>query len=350
MDKLTCPPAELVLFCRQLQVMQASGVPVYRALEVLSIRDEQPQFGRAVDTLAQKIACGHKLSRAMSLFPKVFDLVFIALVAVGEETGQLDKCLNRLAAWKERDLEMRRKIVSAMTYPVLVLLLTVVMTFFLFTYILPGFISIFASLGADLPLPTKLLVALTNAVTGPSFWLVTIVAAVSTLTAARRLLQTPNGSTQAVLLLMTIPVIGSLIQNASAARFSASVATMLESGMDLTRALALGAQASGNPAYRHDSKRLLQEIRMGSLTSRAMAEREDLYPGNLLQMVAVGEEASDLSATFQKAAQYHEDETNHLLEALGAALEPILLAGVAAILGFVLISVFLPLYSHLDKL
>lgn len=350
MDKLTCPPAEVVLFCRQLQVMQTSGVPIYRALEVLSVRDEQPQFGRAVDTLAQRIAHGHKLSRAMALFPKVFDLVFTALVAVGEETGQLDKCLKRLAAWKERDLEMRRKIVSAMTYPVLVLLLTLVMTFFLFTYILPGFIGIFASLGADLPLPTKLLVMLTKTVTSAPFWLVTIVLVVSAVNGMQRFLRSPKGSAQVALLLMTIPVIGALIQNASTARFSASVSTMLESGMDLTRALALGAQASGNPAYRQDSKRLLQEIRMGSLTSRAMAEREDLYPNNLLQMVAVGEEASDLSEMFKRAAEFHEEETNHLIEALGAALEPILLAGVAAILGFVLISVFLPLYSHLDKL
>jgi type IV pilus assembly protein PilC len=350
MDRLTCPTQEVVLFCRQLQVMLSSGVPVYQALETLSTRDEHPQFGRAVDMVARKVGGGNRLSQSLRLFPRIFDTVFIALIAVGEETGQLDKCLDRLARWKERDLEMRRKMRSAMTYPVLVLVLTVVMTLFLFIWILPGFIDIFTAMGADLPLPTRFLIAATHMTVSPAFWLVIIVLGVAAMHGLRRYLSSPQGRAEMTLLIMTIPSIGPLLHNAGAARMAASVGTMLDSGMDLTRSLALGAEASGNAAIMLDSKRLLQEIRLGSLTSVAMSEREDLYPSNLLQMVKVGEQASDLPEMFKRAAEFHEEETNHLIDTLGAALEPVLLAGVAIILGFVLISVFLPLYGHLDKL
>ena len=350
MEKLTCPPQELVLFCRQLQVMMASGVPIYQALEVLKEREDQPGFSRAVDTLAQKIGQGHRLSRALRLFPRVFDMVFASLVAVGEETGQLDKCLERLARWKERDLEIRRKIVSALTYPALVLLLTAAMTFFLFTFILPGFIEVFANMGAELPLPTKVLITLTNMVASPVFWLLAIVLGVFSTQAFTRYARSDRGSVELTLLLLTVPLLGPMVLNASIARFAASVATMLDSGMDLTRALALGAQATGNPAIRQDSNRVLQDIRMGALTSLTLSVRPDLYPNNLIQMVSVGEEASDMAEMFKRAAEFHEEEANHLVDTLGAALEPLLLAGVAFLLGFVLISVFLPLYSHLDKL
>lgn len=350
MDRVSCPTQEVVLFCRQLQVMLSSGVPVYRALETLSVRDEHPQFGRAVDSVARKVGEGHRLSQALRLFPRVFDTVFLALTAVGEETGQLDRCLDRLASWKERDLEMRRKLRSAMTYPVLVLVLTVVMTLFLFLWILPGFIEIFTAMGADLPLPTRFLILATHMTVSPAFWLVVSVLGMAAGHGLKRYLSHPEGRAEMTLLIMTIPSIGPLLLNAGAARMAASVATMLDSGMDLTRSLALGAEASGNAAIMLDSKRVLQEIRMGSLTSVALAEREDLYPSNLLQMVKVGEQASDLPGMFQRAADFHEEETNHLIDTLGAALEPVLLAGVATILGFVLISVFLPLYGHLDKL
>lgn len=350
MGKLRCPMQEVVLFCRQLQVMLSAGIPLYQALESLAQRDEQPEFGRAIDTVAVKVSQGHRLSRCLRLFPRVFDMVFVSLIAVGEETGQLDKCLDRLSRWKERDLEMRRKLKAAMTYPVLVLVLTVIMTLFLFLYILPGFIDIFSAMGAELPLPTKILVTTTHLAVSPGFWLVVIVLVGTALYHGKKYLQTPQGATRLTLLLLEVPTLGSLLLNASAARLAASVATMLESGMDLTRSFALGAQASGNPALLWDSQRVLQEIRMGSLTSVAIAERPDLYPNNLLQMIRVGEQASDLPAMFQRAAEFHEEETNHLIETLGAALEPVLLAGVAFILGFVLISVFLPLYGHLDKL
>lgn len=350
MARASCPSREVVLFCRQLQVMLASGIPVYQALETLSEREGAPDFGRAVQTLATKIAQGHKLSRVMMLFPRIFDIVFVSLIAVGEETGRLDKCLDRLAAWEEKDQETRQRLISAMTYPTLVLGLTVLMTFFLFTSILPGFIGIFEQMGASIPLPTRVLIALTNMATSPGFWLLGIVLSVTLGHGFMRYARTSEGATTLTLLAMAVPVLGPMLLNLSAARFAASISTMLDTGMDLTRALALGAQASGNAAMRKDSGRVLRDIRMGSLTSVSLSERPDLYPSNLLQMVAVGEQSSTISDMFERAAEFHEAEANQLMAGMAAALEPVLLGLVATLLGFVLISVFLPLYGYLDKL
>jgi type IV pilus assembly protein PilC len=350
MSKVTCPDHELILFIRQLQVMLRSGIQLVVALETLSDREEHPKFGDAVGRLAIFIAHGHQFSHALRKFPKVFDLVFISLVAVGEETGQLDACMERLADWRERDLRMKKRLISAMTYPALVLALTAFMTLFMFYYILPGFIEIFDQMGTELPATTRLLVTMTEMATNPFFWLLITVFGIGIGHALRRYWREDEGAKNLALIFMTIPVIGPLFVTASVARYAAAIATMLGSGMELTRSLALGARASGNPAIVYDNRRVIQEIRMGNTVSCALSTRPDIYSPNLLQMIAAGEESSDISEMFERSSEFHDEEAGYLIDAVGAAMEPVMLTIVATILGFVLISVFLPLYSHLDSL
>jgi type IV pilus assembly protein PilC len=349
MAKTRCPADDLILFLRQLQIMLKSGVPLVNSLDTLSEREDQPKFGRAISELAKRVSHGHTMSHAMQLFPKLFDGIIIGLVSVGEETGQLTDVLDRLATWKERDLSLANRVRSALVYPVLVLLLSVVLTGVLFYWVLPEFITIFNDMDAELPPPTQLLVFLTDVCSSTVFQLTSLVIVCASTYAIKTFADTDHGRLTLWRIGLMTPLLDVLLERASTARFAAAVAMMLDSGMPLPRSLRLGAQASGNAVYQEDVKNMVQAIMHGTPVGEYMASRPDLYSQTWTKMTSTGEEASQLSDMLERVAEMYDREVSNHVDFLLTLLEPALLAGVASIVGFVLISVFLPLYSQLDK-
>jgi len=348
--KLKVPSKILVIFIRQLAIMLRSGIPVTYALDTLSNQPDSQVLAQVVARLSQMLGEGHKLSHAMSFYPRIFDQVFVAMVAIGEESGQLDVTLDRLAAWRERDFELVRMVKGALSYPMFILALTGVLTFFLFYSIMPNFIQIFEEMKVELPATTRITMALTEAVQNPGIWLISTAVGVAVYGLIREQWKTQEGQIRIFTILHQIPIAGELIRLTSVSRFAGATETLLESGLGLQKTLRLGGMSSGSPIMKKASEDLIDRVRDGETLSDYVLMRVDLFPTVFSQFVATGEETSKVSKMMGEAGRLLDEEVTYKVEGLSATLEPFLLGFVAFIVGFVLLSIFVPLYDHIGSL
>lgn len=330
--------------------MIRSGIPVTFALDTLSNQPDNANLGQVVARVSRMVGEGHKLSHAMSHFPGVFDTTFQAMVAIGEESGQLDGTLERLAGWRERDFMLTRQVKGALSYPLFILGLTACLTFFLFYSILPNFLDIFAQMKVPLPIFTKIMVGLTQAAQNPGIWLVATALGVAIHGLIREQWKTEAGRIRLFKAIHEIPLAGYLVRLTSVSRFAAAIETLMESGLGLQKTLLLGGESSGNPIVVEASREMVDRVKDGEQISEYIMTRVDLFPRAFGQYVATGEETSQLSRMMGEASKMMDEEVSYKVDALGAALEPFMLGLVAFIVGFVLISIFTPLYSHIGSL
>ena len=349
-ELITVRPMLVVVFTRQLSSMLTNGVPIVLALDTLAHQPEDELFGDIVDACSQKIQTGGSFSAATAQFPKVFPTMFQTMIHIGEQTGSLDVALDRLALWLERDQGLRQRLRSALTYPGFVIILAVLMALTIFYTIMPTFVNIFADMQSELPLPTKLLLGMTEALRSPPQVLCMLAVLVAGVTAFRRWKNSHRGSLQFYRLCKRIPLIGSMMVYGGLARYCSAMEALLNSGMNLTQALRLAGNACGDPLLREDSVELVKSVSEGNLLAEHLEGRDEIYPGTLRSMLSVGEETSALPDMFGRTAAFYELEMNFKVEALGAALEPLMLAVVALVVATVILSIFLPLYSSLGKL
>lgn len=350
MARVRCPAFLRVLFLRQLAVMTGAGIPLFDALVVLSEQPEHPNFGEAVCELSRQISYGSTLSRACSRFPKLFSEVHVALITMGERTGALVKALDKLADWGERDSGLVRKVRGALTYPAVVLAVATILMLVIFLTVLPSFVSMFEERGMKLPLLTQIVVAATHALTNPGFWFVAFGTILALYLVIRALLQQPFWKQQIFTAIYSTPLVGSLIYYTTLARFTGVFGTLLDSGADLLMSIRLAARASGNPLIQADEERLVRVISEGDSLGQSLGNRPELYPGILVQMTSVGEESSNLSTTYHRLAGFLDEEVGNRVEALGAALEPMMMVLVSIIVGSIILSVILPLYGFLNQI
>jgi type IV pilus assembly protein PilC len=349
-QKRRVPRRMVVLFARHLATMLRSGVPIVQCLDTLRSQPESPHLGEVIDRLGRQIESGHKFSNALARFPLLFSPIFVTMVTIGEQTGGLDASLDRLASWMESDEGLAQSIKSALTYPIFVLIVSAILTLTVFYTVLPGFVDIFASMHIPLPLITQIILGLTTAIRKPLFWIVAITLAFGGCRLYQRESSTPEGQVRMFQMLLRVPLISSLLFEGTSARYCAAASALLGSGMDLTRSFRLAAGASGNPVIIRDAPKLIRTVMDGEHVSAHMARNRDVYSGIMMYMVRTGEEASRLPEMLQQAALFHEMETRSKVDALKAALEPLMLMAVALVVGTIVVSVFLPMYSYLNKL
>lgn len=349
-QRVTVDRNVLVLFTRQMAIMLGTGVPITHALDTLSVQVDHPNFGEVVTTMAERIASGHSFSSSAAMFPKIFPKVYITMLAIGERTGAMDSALDRLADWLEKDLATFQKVKSALTYPGFVLGLTALLTAGLFYTVLPGFVGVFEDMGSELPLITKMVLGLTKAARNPGIWLLTLGGLASGIFILRQYMSTESGAVAVAERALDLPVLGHMLSLASNARFSSGMATLLDSGQDLPRSLMMAAEASQNPVLVRDAKLLADGIMEGVPLSEQMQMMGKTYPPVLRQMIVAGEEASNLAVMFEKAAAFFAAEVDYRLEAVSAALEPLLLFLVGSVVGTIIMSIFIPLYGTLNQL
>ena len=347
---MRCAPVMLVLFTRQLATMLRSGVSLVDSLHTLADQPEDPNFAAVVEELAARISEGHNLSNSLHRFPRVFSDVYVAMVTIGENTGNLDEALERLAVWKEDDYKLFQKVKGALTYPAFVLSLTLFLTLTLFYTVLPGFLDIFREMKIELPLMTRILIQLTDAVENPGIWVLGIAWLFAMVFWIRTLQQSRKGSAMIFNFLLGIPVLGGMLKQATVSRYAGSAAALLESGLDVSRTLRMAAVASGSPVLRADSDSFISAVEQGEQLSAYMIGRPDLYPESLTQMVLAGEESSSVGPMYERAAAYFEAEVGYRIDTLSAILEPLLLGVLAFIVGFIVIGILVPLYSYLGTL
>ena len=338
-----------MLATRQLAVMLRSGVPLVRALEVVQGNDDEG-LNRAFEEIAQRVSQGVKLSIAMQRHPLIFARIYTVMVRIGESTGGLVSSLEVLAIWLERDQGLRAKVVKALTYPAFVLALTVVLTFLVMWQVIPPFLQMFRQSGAVLPLPTRLLMLIADGVRQPLLWLLLGGGAYGYFELLRRRWQSEEGACEIYRAFQRIPVLGWMLTSASLSRWAMSLEAMMSAGVDIQTSLRLAGQAAGNPRLARDGKEAARALEQGDDLSIHLERQNEIYPRCVVHLVKAGEESSRLPAMLRRCAEIYGQELEFQVELLGAALEPLLLSSVAVIVGFVLVAIFLPMYSLIDRL
>lgn len=341
---------DLSMFCRQFATMIGAGVPLVRCLDVLEQQTSSAGLKAIIRDIEHEIEGGATLSRAMQKHPRAFSNLAVGLVRAGEVGGVLDDTLDRLATFLEKDLELRRKVKSSMTYPTLVMIFAFGIVMFLATFIIPKFIKLFRELGMkdeDFPLPTRMLVYFSDFVVKK--WWLTLIIIVGLVIAFNRFKATRTGRRIWDMVKLKAPVFGRLNHELSIARFARTLSTLLASGVPILQALETVAGTVDND---HISDAILQSrasIREGDTIANPLAGSR-MFPPMVVQMITIGEETGQLDAMLAKVADFYEGEVDARLESLTAALEPVLIVFLGVVVGFIVISMFLPLIAIISNL
>jgi len=341
---------DLSIFCRQFATMINAGVSLIRCLDVLEQQSSSANLKDIIRDIENEVEGGATLSRSMSKFPRVFSELAVGLVRAGEVGGVLDETLDRLADFLESDLELRRKIKSSMTYPVLVMVVAIGIVTFLVMFILPKFIQLFTDLGmeaSEFPAPTRFLMGVSNFAT--SKWYIAIAILVGLWIAIGRLRLTKTGKRYWDTLMLKLPVFGSLNHKVAIARFARTLSTLLASGVPILQAMETVAGTVANDIIADAVLLSRASIREGDTIADPLAESK-MFPPMVVQMITIGEETGQLDSMLEKVAEFYESEVDAALESLTSALEPVLIVGLGFIVGFIVISMFLPLIAIIQNL
>ncbi len=339
----------LTVFSRQFATMINAGLAMVRCLDILSEQTEDKKLQQVLVQVRRDVEGGSTLSNALGKHPTVFSTLYISMVKAGEMGGVLDEVLERLAGFMEKDFSLKKKVKSALTYPVVILVMAMGIVFFLVTYILPTFVTLFEGMSLKLPLPTQILIGITKGARNPAIMIPCLALCVVGGFFLNRYIQTPVGKKQYDLLKLNIPVFGLLNKKVAISRFCRTLGTLLSSGVPIMQALEIVGKASGNEIIAMTVTKIRESIREGESIASPLGA-SGMFPPMVTQMVAVGEETGNLDAMLSKISDFYDTEVEYLLASLTSMLEPIMIVGMGGIVGFIVISVFLPLYQLIGNL
>jgi len=339
---------ELAVFTRQFSVMIDAGLPLVQCLEILAGQQENKLFQKVLTGTRSAVEGGSTLSTAMRQYEKVFDALYVNLVEAGETGGILDTILQRLSAYIEKNVKLKRAVKSAMVYPVAVLTVAASVITLLLWKVVPIFATLFLGLGVDLPLPTRIVIALSNFV-GSIFGFLILVAIVGIIIGLKVWYGTPVGRMTIDGILLKLPMIGLLLRKIAVARFTRTLGTLISSGVPILEGLEITARTAGNAVI----EKALMEVRKALEAGRNLSEPlkdTNVFPGMVTQMIGVGEQTGAMDAMLQKIADFYEDEVDAAVKDLLAAMEPAMIVFLGLVVGGIVISMYLPLFSLIGQL
>jgi len=340
--------SDLAIFARQFSTMLDAGVSLIRCLDVLQAQTNNARLRKILMDLSARVESGESLSRSMARHPKAFSQLIIGLIRAGEVGGVLEESLQRIAAFLEKDVELRRKIRSALTYPVIVLLAAIGIVIFLVSWLVPQFAQLFKELDIkELPAPTQFLVDLSALFT--QRWYVVIIAVVAILIAYKLFVSTRVGRRVADRVKLRVPVFGPLHHKIVMARFSRTMGTLLASGVPILQAMETVAGVVGNSVVSDAVIESRARIREGEKIADPL-QRSKMFPPMVVHMVSVGEESGSLDHMLNKIADFYENEVEMTIASLTAAIEPVMIVLLGFIVGFIVISMFLPMIEVISNL
>ncbi|HTZ32975.1 MAG TPA: type II secretion system F family protein [Methylomirabilota bacterium] len=339
---------ELAIFTRQFSVMIDAGLPLVQCLEILATQQENKTFQKVLTGTRTAVEGGSTLSAAMKQYPKVFDPLYTNMVEAGETGGILDTILQRLSSYIEKNVKLQRAVKSALVYPVGVLTIAAGVITLLLWKVVPIFATLFAGLGVDLPLPTKIVIAMSNFV-GSIFGFLILVGVVGAVFAIKVWYGTPVGRMALDTVILKIPVLGVLMRKIAVARFTRTLGTLISSGVPILEGLDITAKTSGNAVIEKALTQVRKSLEEGKSLTEPLKESE-VFPGMVTQMIAVGEQTGAMDAMLSKIADFYEEEVDAAVKDLLTALEPIMIVFLGLVVGGVVISMYLPLFSLIGKL
>jgi type IV pilus assembly protein PilC len=342
-------PKELVKFIRQFATMIDAGLPLVQCLEILGNQEPNKIFQAALRDIKNTVEQGATFSDALRRHPKIFDDLFTNLVQAGEIGGILDSILNRLAGYIEKRVKLARQVRGALTYPTAVIVIMAVVIFVLMTWVIPAFESMFAEFGAKdaLPALTKFVIALSKGFV--SYLPLTIVSLVGLVVGGTYMYRTKRGKRVVHKIILKLPIMGPVMQKIAVARFTRTLGTLLGSGVPILDALDIVAKTSGNVVVEEAIIYARVKISEGKNMAEPLADMK-VFPGMVVQMVAVGEQTGALDTMLNKIAEFYEDEVDVAVSSLTSLLEPIMMVMVGAVVGVVLVSMYLPIFELAGKI
>ena len=339
---------DLAVFTRQFSVMIDAGLPLVQCLEILAGQQENKTFESVLTTTRASVEGGSTLSAAMGQHEKVFDALYVNLVEAGEAGGILDTILQRLANYIEKNVKLKRAVKSALVYPVAVLLVAAGVITLLLWKVVPIFATLFLGLGVALPLPTRIVIALSNFV-GSIFGLLILVFLIGISVALKLWHATPNGRYILDGMLLKLPLVGILLRKIAVARFTRTLGTLISSGVPILEGLDITARTAGNAVIEKALGMVRKALEQGKNLADPLKET-NVFPGMVTQMIGVGEQTGAMDAMLQKIADFYEEEVDAAVKDLLAALEPAMIVFLGVVVGGIVISMYLPLFSLIGQL
>ncbi|MFN8059700.1 MAG: type II secretion system F family protein [Vicinamibacterales bacterium] len=341
------PAKNLAIFTRQFSVMIDAGLPLVQCLEILGKQEPHKGFSDVILKTRADVESGASLADAMRRYPKAFDELFTNMVAAGEAGGILDTILKRLATYIEKNVKLKGHVKSAMIYPVAVIVIAAVVVGVILWKVIPTFAQMFSSLGAQLPLPTRIVIWMSNSlVTGAPLLLVGM-GAVSF--ALRSYYMTENGRRVIDRIMLKLPILGLILRKIAVARFCRTLSTLLSSGVPILDGLEITAKTAGNAIIEDAVMSVRSSIERGETVSAPLAAT-NVFPSMVTQMISVGEATGALDAMLSKIADFYEEEVDTAVAGLLTLIEPVMIAILGVVVGGIVISMYLPIFDLISKL
>lgn len=336
-------PADIAVFSRQMATMMKAGVPLVQAFEIVADGLENPNLRKLVLQIRDSVAAGGGFANSLKEHPKYFDELFCNLVDAGEQSGALETMLDRIATYKEKTEALKAKIKKALTYPIAVIVVALIVTGILLVKVVPQFAETFTSFGANLPAFTLFVLHLSDI--AQAYWLYFLIASAGGVFA----LKTATSRSEKIAYfidkyILRVPVVGQIIYLSVMARFARTLATTFAAGVPLIDALTSVAGAAGNKIYSEAILKVREDVSTGIQLNTALKARA-VFPTLLIQMSAIGEESGALDAMLDKVASYYEDAVDNMVDSLTALLEPMIMSILGVLVGGLLVAMYLPIFQ-----
>jgi type IV pilus assembly protein PilC len=343
----TVPVKDTAVFFRQFSVMIDAGLPLVQCLEILAANQENQIFQKCLTGVRQSVEGGSTLSNAMRQYPKIFDDLTTNMIEAGEAGGILDTILQRLATYVEKAVKLKAAVKSALIYPVSVISIACLVVGCLLKFVVPIFANMFVSMGVDLPLPTKIVIGLSNFV--GRFWWLVIGGMVMIFFLVKYIRKDPKGRYMFDKMLLNLPVLGTVLRKIAVARFTRTLGTLITSGVPILEGLSITARTSGNAVLEDALMKVRKAVEEGRTIVDPLKE-SGVFPNMVTQMIGVGEATGAMDAMLQKIADFYEDEVDAATKDMLTLLEPIMIGFLGVAVGGIVISLYMPLFSMISKL
>ena len=333
---------DLALFSREFSTLVSSGIPIVQGLSILVEQARSKEFKNVLRSVREDIVQGVSITEAMQKHPEAFSQMYISMIKAGEVGGILDTILERLSGYLESAEELRGKVVSALVYPLVISLVAAGVTTFLLIFVIPTFKNIFDSFGAELPIPTRILIGL-SFILRKYFFLILAVPVILFIV-FQRWRKTDKGSIVVDTLLLKIPVFGTLLKKVAIAKFARTFGTLIKSGVPILQVLDTVQRTSGNRVIEVAVEKAKRSIREGERMAEPLRQT-GIFPSMVIQMMSVGEETGTLDAMLEKVADFYDQEVDTAIRGLTSLLEPLIMVGMGLVIGGIVISMFLPVFE-----
>lgn len=334
-------------FTRQFSAMTSAGLPLVQCLDILGSQTENKTLSSAIKQVSLDIQGGSTLADSLQKHPKIFNTLYCNMVASGEASGSLDIVLTRLAEYQEKSEALRRKIKGAMTYPMVVLCIAIVATGAMLTFVVPTFAQMFTDVGGTLPLPTKIVMGISDFV--QNYILLIILAITGAGVGLSYYYKTDAGRMKIDAIKLKVPVLGDLERKSSIGRFAQTLSTLLASGVSIIDALSITAKTAGNKVLEKGILKTLERI-TGGLTIAEPLKETGVFPPMVIHMISVGEKTGDLAEMLKKISEFYQEEVDGAVDALTSIIEPVMIVGMGIIVGGILIAMYLPMFDMIGTI